>query len=141
MVTITIDRIQADYGFDATDAAGHIVRMDTSDEDGGQGYGARPMQTLLMGLGGCSGIDVVSILKKKKVNFDRFRMVVQGEREQGKVPALWEKVHVDFYLDGDVDEEKAKHAITLSIDKYCSVAETLRRAGATITWSLAVNGQ
>jgi putative redox protein len=55
------------------------------------------------------------------------------------VPALWEKVHVTFQLWGQIDEDKALHAITLSIDKYCSVAETLRRAGCQLSWSLELN--
>ncbi len=139
MLTIDIDLTQPEFGFTATDEAGKSITMDTSPADGGNGYGVRPMQALLMGLGGCSGIDVVSILKKKKQTITAFKMVISGEREKDKVPSLWETVHVVFYLDGEIGEEQAKHAVALSIDKYCSVAETLRRAGCKITWEVRVN--
>lgn len=139
MNTIEIVRTMADFGFDAKDEAGHVIKMDTSDDGGGTNYGARPMQTLLMGLGGCSGIDVVSIMKKQRQELTHFKMIIQGQREADKIPALWEKVHIIFELGGNqLDEAKARQAITLSMDKYCSVAETLRRAGATITWELKI---
>ena len=67
MQTITLKLAQKDYGFEATDEAGTIIKLDNSPDHGGNNFGARPMQMLLMALGGCSGIDVVSILKKQKV--------------------------------------------------------------------------
>jgi putative redox protein len=82
----------------------------------------------------------VAILKKQKQPIDNFKMHIKGQREKDKTPALWEKIHVLFELTGDIDEDKAKRACALSIDKYCSVAETLRRAGATISWEVKVNG-
>jgi putative redox protein len=139
MVQITIDRVEGDYGFEAKDALGHTVKIDSSIENGGSNYGTRPTQLLLMGLGTCSGIDIVAILKKQKQPIDNFKMHIKGQREKDKTPALWEKIHVLFELTGDIDEDKAKRACALSIDKYCSVAETLRRAGATISWEVKVN--
>lgn len=139
MVTININRKKGDFGFEATDANGHIVTMDTSDETGGINFGVRPMQTLLVGLGGCSGIDIVSILKKQRLTVEGFSMNIRGEREKGKEPSLWESVHIDFTLKGNIEPEKAERACALSINKYCSVAETLRRAGTKITWSVVVN--
>lgn len=96
----------------------------------------RPMQSLLMGLGTCSGIDIVAILEKQRQDFDSFELKVTAEREQDKVPALWVKAHVDFILKGDIDADKVRRAAALSIDKYCSVAETLRRAGCMITYDV-----
>ena len=139
MIEITLNRVQGDYGFEAKDALGHIVQTDSSIENGGENYGARPMQLLLMGLGSCSGIDIVSILKKQRQTVEGFSINIKGEREKGKEPSLWTKVHVVFELKGAIDEEKAKKACALSVDKYCSVAETLRRAGAEITWEVKVN--
>jgi putative redox protein len=139
MVQITIDRVEGDYGFEAKDVLGHTVKIDSSIENGGSNYGTRPTQLLLMGLGTCSGIDIVAILKKQKQPIDNFKMHIKGQREKDKTPALWEKIHVLFELTGDIDEDKAKRACALSIDKYCSVAETLRRAGATISWEVKVN--
>jgi len=139
MVRIALSLVAPEYGFEATDPAGNTARFDTSPDDGGKDFGVRPMQSLLMALGSCSGIDVVSILKKKRQTLERYSMIIEGQREKGKVPALWEKVHVTFQLWGAIDHDKAMHAIALSIDKYCSVAETLRRAGCRLTWSLELN--
>ena len=138
MIEITLDRVQGDYGFEAKDQQGNVIKTDTSLEGGGSNSGARPMQMLLMALGGCSGIDVVSILKKQRQTIEGFKMQITGEREAGKEPSLWERVHVIFELSGTIEEEKAKKACALSIDKYCSVAETLRRAGASVTWEVKV---
>ena len=141
MIEIAIKRVEGDYGFEAQDAGGHIVRMDTSPDGGGTNFGVRPMQMLLMGLGGCSGIDVVSILKKQRQQVDGFSMKIGGERQKDLVPSLWETAHISFELTGVIDPDKARKACELSVQKYCSVAETLRQAGGAITWSLKVNGQ
>lgn len=138
MQTITLKLAQKDFGFEATDEAGTVIKLDTSPDHGGKNYGARPMQMLLMALGGCSGIDVISILKKQKVEVRNYEMIIKGEREQGKEPALWKIVNVTFIIDADITQEKAERAVQLSIDKYCSVAETLRLAGATITHTTIV---
>ena len=139
MVRIELRRAKGDFGFEAKDAFGHKAHMDTSPETGGQDFGIRPMQMLLMGLGGCSGIDIVSILKKQRQTISDFRMIIDGEREKGKDPTLWEKVHLIFELKGDIDPDKAKKACELSMAKYCSVAATLRDAGSKITWEVYVN--
>ncbi len=138
MISIALERTNGDYGFEARDAAGHTVLTDTSAEGGGANAGVRPMQLLLMALGGCSGIDVVSILKKQRQTIDGFTMHISGEREAGVEPSLWKTVHVVFDIKGEVDAAKAERACQLSIDKYCSVAETLRRAGATVSWEVKV---
>lgn len=141
MIRIELDRVSGDFGFEAKDASGHTVRLDSSPESGGANFGVRPMQMLLMGLGGCSGIDIVSILNKQRQTVEAFHMTIDGEREKGKEPTLWEKVDIHFVLKGDIDPDKAKKACMLSMDKYCSVAATLREARAAITWQLTVNGQ
>jgi putative redox protein len=138
MITVEINRKEGDFGFEATDANGHVVRLDTSNETGGTNFGIRPMQSLLMGLGGCSGIDIVSILKKQRLTIEAFSMKIKGEREKGKEPSLWETIHIDFELKGNIEPEKAERACALSINKYCSVAETLRRSGTRITWTVSV---
>ena len=136
---ITIHLAQADFGFEAKDSDGNVARFDNSTEHGGKNFGVRPMQSLLMALGTCSGIDVVNILKKMRQDLTAYRMEITGERAKTELPSVWEKAHVVFYLQGTIEEKKAEQAITLSIDKYCSVAETLRRAGCTITWELKLN--
>jgi putative redox protein len=130
-----------DFGFTVTDANDHAVFIDIPIDQGGGGAGLRPMQTVLAALCGCSGVDVVSILKKQRQPFTGLKIFADGEREQGKEPALWKTVSICFELTGDIDSNKAYRAAELSITKYCSVAETLRRAGATITFDVKVNGE
>lgn len=141
MIRIEVSRVAEDFGFEAKDAYGHTARLDTSPDTGGQNFGIRPMQMLLMGLGGCSGIDVVSILKKQRQTITKYNMVIEGQREPNKEPSLFTDIYVLFELEGTIEPEKARRAVQLSIEKYCSVAETLRRAGAVITWTVSVNGQ
>ena len=138
MIEINLERKEGDFGFEATDAAGHTMRLDSNPESGGVNYGVRPMQALLMGLGGCSGIDIISILKKQRQQVDGFTMRITGEREKGKEPSLWSDVHLVFNLQGPIDVDKAKRACELSMDKYCSVAETIKRAGSKLTWEVNV---
>ena len=139
MIKIELERVQGDFGFEAKDASGHIVKIDTSPDGGGTNFGVRPMQMLLMGLGGCSGIDIVNILKKQRQTIEGFSMHIEGEREAGKEPSLWKDVTIVFELTGDIDPDKARRACELSMDKYCSVAETLRRAGGDLKWEVRVN--
>ena len=138
MVRIELSRVEGEYGFEAKDAYGHSARMDTSPETGGKDFGIRPMQMLLMGLGGCSGIDIVSILKKQRQEVEGFNMIIDGERQKGKDATLWETVHLVFELKGRIDPDKARKACELSMDKYCSVAATLREAHCKITWELRI---
>jgi len=136
MATIHLKRIDEDYQFVTTDEAGQTITMDIPVDQGGHGNGARPMQALLSALGGCSGVDIVMILKKQKETIDQLEMTIKGERAVGKEPALWETIHVVFTLKGSMTKEKAEKACALSMDKYCSVAATLRAAGAEITWEV-----
>lgn len=138
MIQIELNRVNGDFGFEARDAGGHIALMDSSPETGGLDFGIRPMQMLLMGLGGCSGIDIVSILKKQRQTVEGFRMLINGDREKGKEPSLWENVNIVFELRGDIDVDKARKACELSIEKYCSVAATLREAHCHIKWEVRV---
>ena len=139
MIRIRLERVEGDYGFRAVDAQQHQVLIDSSKENGGTEAGFRPMQTLLAALGGCSGIDIVSILKKQRQEIDTFSIEVQGEREKGQEPSLWKSITVNFSLSGKLEEEKVRKACALSMEKYCSVAETLRRAGASINWNVQVH--
>jgi putative redox protein len=139
MIRIELNRVKGDYGFEAKDAWGHVARMDSSPETGGGDFGIRPMQMLLMGLGGCSGIDIISILKKQRQTVEGFSMSIEGDREKGKDPSLWKNIHILFHLKGAIDPDKARKACALSIDKYCSVAATLKAAHCQITWEVKIN--
>ena len=114
------------------------MQIDIPEEQGGGGKGMRPMQTLLAALIGCSVVDIVSILKKQKQTFSSLHVEVDGEREERKEPSLWQNISLVFFFSGDVDLGKAQRAVDLSITKYCSVAETLRRAGAVIKYDVFI---
>jgi putative redox protein len=139
MNKIILDRVTGDFGFDAKDESGHIVKIDGAESIGGMGSGARPMQLLLMGLGGCSGIDIVSILKKQRQVVEDLSIKIVGEREKDKIPSLWKSVEMIFAFKGNIDEAKAQRACELSMEKHCSVAETLRLGGTEIKWSFTIN--
>jgi len=139
MSKIELSRVSGDFGFEATDQNGHTVKMDSSPESGGKNFGVRPMQILLMGLAGCSAIDVITILKKQRQEVADYKMVVNGEREAGKEPSLWQEINIEFHLYGNIDEGKANKAVELSIDKYCSVAATLVKAGAKLKWKAIIH--
>ena len=139
MIRVEMQRVNGEFGFEAIDMAGSKVKLDTSPEDGGHNFGFRPMQLLLASLGECSSIDIISILKKQRQVVENFSLSLEGERHPTEVPSLWTDIVMHFKLSGSIDREKALKACALSIEKYCSVAETLRRAGAIITWDLQIN--
>lgn len=138
MIKVELNRVHGDYGFEVTDSYGQSVKIDNSPDHGGDNFGVRPMQLLLMALAGCSGMDVISILKKQRQKITDYKTIVHGERESNVEPSLWKFIELEFIIYGDVDEEKAKRAVELSVNKYCSVAATLMKAGAEIKWSVKV---
>ena len=139
-ITIELERVNDAFHFEARNSEGVAVQIDGAAEIGGQGAGVRPMQLLLMGLGGCSGIDIGLILRKQKQVIESFRIVINGYREQHKKPALFENITVEFHLHGDLDAGKVKRAVSLSMDKYCSVTKTLEKS-ASISYSALLNGE
>jgi putative redox protein len=139
MARIEMNRTNGEFGFEVKDEMGHILSTDSSKENGGLESGFRPMQLVLCALGSCSAIDMVSILKKQRQEIDKLSIIIDGEREKDKIPSLWKSVSVSFQLTGTVDKEKAEKAAALSMEKYCSVAETLRRGGTSITWNVSVS--
>jgi putative redox protein len=136
---IELKRLDGDFHFEAKSETGNTAEMDGSENIGGQNKGVRPMQMLIMGLGGCSAIDIVLILKKQKQQVDDFAISIDAERETGKEPSLWKDVHIHFKLKGKIDKEKAERAVALSVEKYCSVSKTLALAGSKITYKVSVN--
>ncbi len=135
---IKLQRVDDAFNMRAEDELGHEVFMDSSVENGGKNKGVRPMSMLIMGMGGCAAIDVVMILNKQKQEVADLSIELDAERAQGKPPLLWAKVHVIFTFKGAVDPQKAEKAVNLSMEKYCSVAETLRKAGTELSWEAVV---
>lgn len=114
------------------------VNMDGSEKIGGENLGFRPMQMLLVALGSCTSMDVLSILNKQKQIIEEYSVFVDGERDSSKVPSLFTDIHVRFIFKGAVDEKKIRRAIELSMAMYCSVTKTLEKT-ATITSSFILN--
>jgi len=116
----------------------HSVVMDTSPEHGGHGSAPSPMEMVLMGFAGCSGIDVVSILKKKRQTFDKFDMRISGERGD-EHPRVFTTVKAEYIFTGtNLSQKHFEDAVRLSVEKYCSVAGMVAQT-ATIDWSVILN--
>lgn len=99
-----------------------------------------PTEHLLIAMGGCSSDDIVNILKKMKMDFAGFRCEVTGDRGE-EHPKVLKKVNIHYLLDGDIDADKARKAINLSLTKYCSVSIIVKRGGADLRYSLTINGK
>ena len=119
-----------DFHFEATNPDnGYSFSVGASKSIGGDESGFRPMQVLLASVGGCSGIDVVNILKKSRVEFDSLDVEVEGDREPGAVPAPFKEVRLLFRVHGaNVDKAKVEKAVNLSVEKYCSAIASLNPA-------------
>ena len=131
---ITVNRQEAPFYLQAKNEEGNTLMMDASPAIGGTGRGFRPMEMLLAGLGGCSSIDVVVILQKSKQPLDHIEVEIDGHRQEGVEPSLFQTIHVKYKLRGGFTDEAAQRAVDWSMQKYCSVAKTLEKT-ATITWS------
>ena len=112
--------------FVATDSAGHSIGMDASKQSGGEGSGFSPMQLLLVALGGCTGMDVVHIMRKQRQQVNGFEVLVSGEQVK-EPPQVYKNIRVEYKIKGkDIRGNAVKRAIQLSEDKYCSVGAMLR---------------
>jgi putative redox protein len=140
MIKIELSRVDDDFNMEAVNDSGNKILLDGAPADGGHNRGMRPMQTLLAAMGGCSAIDVISILRKQREQLKDIKITVTGEREKDAVPSLYTEVHAHFKLFGNIDKDKAQKAVSLSVEKYCSVAKTLEK-NAKITYSFEVINQ
>jgi putative redox protein len=113
--------------------SGHTVVMDGPEASGGRNIGIRPMELMLLSVGGCSSYDVVSILKKSRQDISTCEAQVTGERVDA-VPAVFESIHIHFKLAGkDLSVKHVERAIELSAEKYCSATIMLVKAGVKVT--------
>jgi putative redox protein len=107
---------------------GHAFRLDASPEAGGGNSGPRPKGLLLSGLAGCTGMDVVSILAKMRVDVTRFDVEVSAETTQ-EHPKVFSRIHIRYIFEGSgIPRDKVEKAVSLSQDKYCGVSAMLRQA-------------
>ncbi len=119
--------------FTAVAGSGHEVTLDGPPELGGQNAGARPMEMMLMGLGGCAAFDVVHILKKGRARVTGCTAQVSAERAE-QDPKVFTRIHLHFTVTGDnLSANKVARAIELSAEKHCSASIMLQRAGVEVT--------
>lgn len=123
--------------FVAVANSGHAVVMDGPLSVGGNNSGVSPMELLLMGTGGCSGMDVISVLQKKKQHVTSLEIHVVGEKAD-EHPKKYTAITIEFVITGkNISEEAVKRSVQLSMDKYCSVKATLEGT-AQITYSYKI---
>lgn len=134
---IEINRLNDGFHMEAVNDSGNTVHIDASPDIGGTNKGMRPMQLLLTALGACGTIDIIAILRKQRQDLKDIRITVTGEREPGKSPAPFIGAHIHVRLFGNIDRDKAEKAVSLAIEKYCSVAETIKET-TTITHSFEI---
>lgn len=137
---VHLKRLDQQYLFEARNERGNTVLMDNKGREDGEVKGAGPMELLLMAVAGCSGIDIVSILKKQKQEITGYNVEVDADREEGIVPSLFKSIHVKVFLEGPIEPAKALRAAKLSFDTYCSVSKTLEKA-VPISYEVHVNGE
>ena len=117
--------------------SGHSITMDGPPESGGENLGVRPMEMLLLGVAGCTMIDVVTTLKKMRQDLSHLETKINAERATDH-PKVFTDIHIQFILKGqNLDEKKVDKAITLSAEKYCSASIMLGET-ATITHDFEV---
>ena len=125
-----------DMNFQGTTEAGAVVPIGTSPEPCETANSASPMVLVLLGLGGCQAMDVVWILNKKKIKFQKLRVELEADRTD-EYPKVFNKIHMKFIVVGDVPEKVLEQAAKLSHEKYCSVGAMLEKS-VEITHSVEV---
>jgi len=124
--------------FTAESGTGHSVVMDGPPDHGGRDLGPRPMEMLVMGLGGCASFDVLSVLKNWRQNVEACVAEVVAERADA-VPAVFTKIHLNFVVTGPgLKESQVKRAVSLSAEKYCSASIMMEAAGVEVTHSCQI---
>ena len=118
--------------------SGHPVPLDGPPDGGGQNRGSRPMELVLMGLGGCASYDVVAILAKSRQQVTECVTHLTASRVD-EIPQVFDRIHMEFVVTGrDLDPKKVERAVALSADKYCSASRMLEAGGVEITHSYRV---
>jgi len=137
---IELKRIDDDYHFELRNERGHITHIDSKAVVGGHDLAPSPMEYVLMGVAGCSAIDIISILKKQRQKITEYRAEVNGSRVKIEDATPFKEIDVTVYLEGEIVPEKAKRAAQLSFEKYCSVSKTLEPT-ASINYKVVVNNE
>jgi len=131
---IQIKRLNDEFLMEAQNETQNTIRIDSSTD--GNPQGMSPMQLLLAGIGGCSTIDIISILKKQRQDFQDIQVSIEGNRVDD-VPKVFNKIHLHYTVIGNLEADKVQKAIDLSLEKYCSVSKMLERT-AQISYSFNI---
>ncbi|TXB64592.1 OsmC family protein [Vicingus serpentipes] len=123
---VNLKRVNQAFHYEAKNEDKIIVNIDANPAIGGEGKGARPMELVLMGLGGCASIDLGLILKKQRQVLDDYQVEVSATRDETPSKAF-KSINVHFVLTGSLDADKVEKAIDLTLTKYCSVALSLNK--------------
>lgn len=126
---VAIEQVNDAVHFIARNQDGAEVHIDGAEKIGGTNAGMRPMELVLVSLGTCAAMDLVTILKKQRVGLQRVAFQVHGERETDAVPSPFTGFRIHFDLYGDLPEAKVKRAVELAVEKYCSVGSMLQHSG------------
>ncbi|RZK44161.1 MAG: OsmC family peroxiredoxin [Pedobacter sp.] len=125
---INLIRKSGKFNFEASNESGFTVELDAKQAIGGEGKGFRPMEMLLVGLGGCSGIDMANMLTKQKEPLDDVKINIKATRKEEEMPPIFDVIDIHFDLFGDLNIGKVERALQMTFDKYCSVANILNRS-------------
>lgn len=121
---LKLKRIEEPFVLELSNETGHKCILDANEKIGGKDKGFRPMELLAGSLAACATIDVIMILEKQRFKMIDYKVEISGQR-MDKVPSAFETIDLIFFLDKDVDREKATRAIELALNKYCSVSASL----------------
>ncbi len=133
VMTINIERNSGLFHLISRNGLGHEVVTDADPGIGGTNKGARPTELVIMGLGTCSAIDVVLILQKQRQSLNDIKIEIKAVKEKIETYSEFREIHMHFHLWGQIKANKAKQAIDLSIDKYCTVAQLLKKTASITT--------
>ena len=122
---IHLKRVNDSVRFEATNARGHSVLIEGSKNIGGEDEAPSPTELLVMSQAACTAIDIVELLKKMRQPLLHLEIDSEAERAQDMVPKLITHIHLHYKVYGDVDPAKAEKAISMSIDKYCTVSKMI----------------
>lgn len=134
---IHLKRVNDSVLFEATNGRGHTVRIEGSRDIGGTDSAPSPTEYLIMSQAGCTAIDVVELLKKMRQPLNHLEIETEAHRDPDRIPKVFTGIHLHYKLYGNVLPEKAEKAITMSIDKYCTVSKMIDQV-AKITHSFEV---
>jgi putative redox protein len=135
---IKLIRKSGKFNFEAENETGFKVELDAKQAIGGEGKGFRPMEMLLVGLGGCSGIDMVNVLSKQKEPLDDIKIKINATRKDEEMPPIFDVIDIHFDLYGELNLQKVERALALTFDKYCSVSNILGRS-ATLNFTYTIH--